>query len=120
MVFYKQVLEFHRPSKFFCQTSGCQNHWSLVLRDPLLSQKISKKCVQIARLSSQLISSLMGPELLLEKSVWLLKFRKFFLQKLYIKSVDSQWFLNSARRINVSYFFHQLPLFYGTVYNSSI
>jgi hypothetical protein len=28
--FYKQVLEFHRPSKFLCQTSGRQNHWSLL------------------------------------------------------------------------------------------
>jgi hypothetical protein len=28
MVFYKQVLEFHRPSKLLCQTSGRQNHWS--------------------------------------------------------------------------------------------
>jgi hypothetical protein len=24
--FYKQVLEFHCPSKFLCQTSGSQNH----------------------------------------------------------------------------------------------
>jgi hypothetical protein len=30
IVFYKQVLEFHRPSKFVCQTSGRQNHWSLL------------------------------------------------------------------------------------------
>ncbi len=30
MVFYKQVLEFHCPSKFLCQTSGRQNHWSLL------------------------------------------------------------------------------------------
>ena len=30
MVFYKQVLEFHGPSKFLCQTSGRQNHWSLL------------------------------------------------------------------------------------------
>ncbi len=30
MVFYKQVLEFHCPSKFLCQTSGRQNHWSLI------------------------------------------------------------------------------------------
>ena len=29
-VFYKQVLEFHCPSKFLCQTSGRQNHWSLL------------------------------------------------------------------------------------------
>jgi hypothetical protein len=29
-VFYKQVFEFHRPSKFLCQTSGRQIHWSLV------------------------------------------------------------------------------------------
>jgi hypothetical protein len=29
-VFYKQDLEFHCPSKFLCQTSGRQNHWSLV------------------------------------------------------------------------------------------
>ncbi len=29
-VFRKTVLEFHRPSKFLCQTSGRQNHWSLV------------------------------------------------------------------------------------------
>ncbi len=30
--FYKQVLEFqfHCPSKFLCQTSGRQNHWSLL------------------------------------------------------------------------------------------
>jgi hypothetical protein len=28
-VFYKQVLEF--DSKFLCQTSGRQNHWSLLL-----------------------------------------------------------------------------------------
>ena len=27
--FYKQVLEFHRLSKFLCQTSEHQNHWSL-------------------------------------------------------------------------------------------
>ncbi len=27
-VFYEHVLEFHRPSKFLCQTSGRQNHWS--------------------------------------------------------------------------------------------
>jgi hypothetical protein len=27
--FYKEVLEFHRPSTFFCQTSRRQNHWSL-------------------------------------------------------------------------------------------
>jgi hypothetical protein len=27
---YKQVLEFHRPSKFLCQTSGRQNHWFLL------------------------------------------------------------------------------------------
>jgi hypothetical protein len=33
-VFYKHVLEFHRPSKFLCQTSGRQNHWSpLCIRD---------------------------------------------------------------------------------------
>jgi hypothetical protein len=30
MVFYKQVLKFHCPSKFVCQTSGRQNHWSLL------------------------------------------------------------------------------------------
>jgi hypothetical protein len=30
MVFYKQVLDFHRPSKILCQTSGCQDHWSLL------------------------------------------------------------------------------------------
>ncbi len=29
-VFYKQVLEFNCPFKFLCQTSGRQNHWSLV------------------------------------------------------------------------------------------
>jgi hypothetical protein len=29
-VFYKQILEFHRPSKFLCQTSGRQNHLSLL------------------------------------------------------------------------------------------
>jgi hypothetical protein len=28
--FYKQALEFHCPSKFLCQTSGHQNHWSLL------------------------------------------------------------------------------------------
>jgi hypothetical protein len=28
--FYKQVLEFHCPSKFLCPSSGRQNHWSLV------------------------------------------------------------------------------------------
>jgi hypothetical protein len=28
--FYKLVLEFHRPSKFLCQTSGHQNHLSLL------------------------------------------------------------------------------------------
>ncbi len=33
MVFYKQVLEFHCPSKFLCQTSGRQNHWSLMWRE---------------------------------------------------------------------------------------
>jgi hypothetical protein len=27
-----QVLEFHRPSKFLCQTSGRQNHYSLISR----------------------------------------------------------------------------------------
>jgi hypothetical protein len=31
--FYKQVLEFHCPSKFLCLTSGRQNHWSLVRRE---------------------------------------------------------------------------------------
>jgi hypothetical protein len=31
MAFYKQVLEFHCPSKLLCQTSGRQNHWSLLL-----------------------------------------------------------------------------------------
>ncbi len=31
MFFYKQVLEFHCPSKLLCQTSGRQNHWSLLL-----------------------------------------------------------------------------------------
>ena len=39
MVFYKQVLEFHCPSKFLWQTSGRQNHWSLLVThlacDPL-------------------------------------------------------------------------------------
>jgi hypothetical protein len=30
MVFYQQVLEFPCPSKFLCQTSGRQNHWSLL------------------------------------------------------------------------------------------
>ncbi len=29
--FFKQVLEFHCPSKFLCQTSGRQNHWSLLV-----------------------------------------------------------------------------------------
>jgi hypothetical protein len=29
-VFYKQSLEYHRPSKFLCQTSGRQNHWFLL------------------------------------------------------------------------------------------
>jgi hypothetical protein len=28
--FYKHVLEFYRPSKFLCQTSGRQYHWSLL------------------------------------------------------------------------------------------
>jgi hypothetical protein len=28
-MFYEEVLEFHRPSKFLCQTSGRQNHWLL-------------------------------------------------------------------------------------------
>ncbi len=28
--FYNQVLKFHCPSKFVCQTSGRQNHWSQV------------------------------------------------------------------------------------------
>jgi hypothetical protein len=28
--FCKQVLESHRPSKLLCQTSGRQNHWSLL------------------------------------------------------------------------------------------
>ncbi len=42
MVFYKQVLEFHCPSKLLCQTSGRQNRWSLLstggsLRRNLLS-----------------------------------------------------------------------------------
>jgi hypothetical protein len=35
MVFYKQVLKFHCPSKFLCQTSGCQTHWSLLYFLPL-------------------------------------------------------------------------------------
>jgi hypothetical protein len=30
LVFYKLVLEYHRPSKFLCQTSGGQSHWSLM------------------------------------------------------------------------------------------
>ncbi len=37
LVFYKQVLEFHCPSKFLCQTSGRQNHWSLLYSVLLLS-----------------------------------------------------------------------------------
>ncbi len=28
--FYKQVLDFHRPSKILCRTSGTQNHRSLL------------------------------------------------------------------------------------------
>ncbi len=46
MVFYKQVLEFHCPSKFLCQTSGRQNHWSLLGMDlytPLCSDVSSSK-----------------------------------------------------------------------------
>ncbi len=29
-IFYKKVLDFHRPSKILCQTSGRQNHWPLM------------------------------------------------------------------------------------------
>jgi hypothetical protein len=29
---FKQVLEYHRPSKILCQTSGRQNHWFLLYR----------------------------------------------------------------------------------------
>ncbi len=36
MVFYKQVLEFNCPSKFLFQTSGRQNHWSLLYSKCLL------------------------------------------------------------------------------------
>ncbi len=35
-VFYKQVLEFHRPSKFLCQTSRRQNQWSLQHTRPFM------------------------------------------------------------------------------------
>ncbi len=31
--FFKQVLEFHRPSKLLCQTSGHQNHWFVMYRE---------------------------------------------------------------------------------------
>jgi hypothetical protein len=33
MFFYKQVSEFHCPSKILCQTSERQNHWSLLKVD---------------------------------------------------------------------------------------
>ncbi len=28
--FYQQILDFHRPFKILCRTSGRQNHWSLL------------------------------------------------------------------------------------------
>ncbi len=70
--FYKQVLEFHRPSKFLCQTSGRQNHWSLpvipILPDLFLYenlvlvgseicvfvQVVREACITVAFLSQQL------------------------------------------------------------------
>jgi hypothetical protein len=30
LVFYKQILDFHRPFKILCQKSGRENHWSLL------------------------------------------------------------------------------------------
>ncbi len=30
-VFYLKVLDFHRPTKILCQTSGRQNHWSVLV-----------------------------------------------------------------------------------------
>ncbi len=37
-VFYKQILDFHCPSKILCHTfmKFCQNHWSLLLGQLLL------------------------------------------------------------------------------------
>ncbi len=36
-LFYKQGLDYHRPSKILCQTSGRQNHWSLLRRQGKLT-----------------------------------------------------------------------------------
>jgi hypothetical protein len=41
--FYRQLLDFHRPSKILCQTSGRQNHWSL---KQILNLKCQKPCIQ--------------------------------------------------------------------------
>jgi hypothetical protein len=30
--FNKQILEYHRPSKFLCQAYGRQNHWFLLTK----------------------------------------------------------------------------------------
>ncbi len=35
--FYKQGLDYHRPSKILCQTSGRQNYWSLLRREGKLT-----------------------------------------------------------------------------------
>jgi hypothetical protein len=40
MVIFKQVLDFHRPSKTLCRTSMRQNHWSLVLREETLNSPL--------------------------------------------------------------------------------
>jgi hypothetical protein len=39
-VFYKQVLEFHGPSEFLCQTSGRQNHLSLLCMGDKYSEEM--------------------------------------------------------------------------------
>ncbi len=49
MVFYKQVLEFHCPSKFLCQTSGRQNHWSLLQTRPILEVHLHSVSQGLAR-----------------------------------------------------------------------
>jgi hypothetical protein len=39
---YKQVLNFHRPSKILCQTSGRQNHRSLIQNSDFLATVLNK------------------------------------------------------------------------------
>jgi hypothetical protein len=60
-VFYKQVLEFHCPSKFLCQTSGRQNHWSLVStlykKMDLLISSVLDMLLRICRSSLSFLSS---------------------------------------------------------------